>query len=370
MEEKFNLTGKKFGKLLVISKETNNKHGKSRWSCKCDCGIIKVIDHNALSSGNAVSCGCSKILFLQSKTIDLIGKKFGRLTVIEKIKKEGSRRLYWRCICDCGKEKIIDGEALRKKATTSCGCYHKEKVRTVRVNRIGNIYGQLTVLKQSLKNDINKKYTAGIYWVCQCSCGGIIECRGDRLHCNKIQSCEQCREQARQIKMSTEFIGHKFHLLQVISYEGQDQDNERRWKCLCECGNTTTIGTSSLKSQQSCGCIQSRSERDITGYLIENNIQFENQKRFPDCKNVKTLPFDFYIISKKPFLIEYNGEQHYKPMNYYGGKEKFHKRQINDRIKQEYCLQNDIPLLIIRYDENPIEKIQEYMQTQEEIALI
>ena len=72
-----------------------------------------------------------------SKLIDLIGQKFGRLTVVERaengIRKDGSPFTRWMCKCDCGKEKIVTGSNLRKGITKSCGCYAKEQ--TGKINR-------------------------------------------------------------------------------------------------------------------------------------------------------------------------------------------------------------------------------------------
>jgi len=58
--------------------------------------------------------------------IDLTGKKFGKLLVLKRAeKKPNSRTLRWECLCDCGKTKIINGSDLKRKYTVSCGCYAK-----------------------------------------------------------------------------------------------------------------------------------------------------------------------------------------------------------------------------------------------------
>ena len=58
---------------------------------------------------------------------DLTGRKFGRLTVIEFSGVTNDRRTKWKCICDCGNEKVIIGKNLKNGNTKSCGCLHKEK---------------------------------------------------------------------------------------------------------------------------------------------------------------------------------------------------------------------------------------------------
>ena len=62
--------------------------------------------------------------------IDMTGKRFGRLVVLEREFKERDKRVYWRCLCDCGNEKAVRGSDLRNGHTQSCGCLHKETVTT------------------------------------------------------------------------------------------------------------------------------------------------------------------------------------------------------------------------------------------------
>lgn len=84
-------------------------------------------------------------------------------------------------------------------------------------------------------------------------------------------------------------------------------------------------------------------------------IEFTRQKIYDKCKFIRVLPFDFYIPEYN-ILIEYNGIQHYKPIGLFGGEEHLKYRQNNDNIKKNYCKENNIPLLIIRYDDKDIEK--------------
>lgn len=51
-------------------------------------------------------------------------------------------------------------------------------------------------------------------------------------------------------------------------------------------------------------------------------------------------------------LIEYNGEQHYKEVAYFGGAKGFVQRTENDKIKRDFCRKHKIPLYVIRFDEN------------------
>ena len=98
-------------------------------------------------------------------------------------------------------------------------------------------------------------------------------------------------------------------------------------------------------------CSHSMGEKAITKYLEDNKILFAPQYTFDDCKNKKKLPFDFYLLEYN-MCIEYDGLQHFEPIEFFGGEDGFKKRQYNDSIKTAYCKSNGIQLLRIRYDQN------------------
>lgn len=101
-------------------------------------------------------------------------------------------------------------------------------------------------------------------------------------------------------------------------------------------------------------CNESKGEKKIVKFLNKHNINYERQKKFNNCRNVFELPFDFYIPSKRT-CIEFDGKQHYQPMEFFGGVKAYESLKINDKIKSEYCEDNYIELIRIRYDQ--IEKV-------------
>lgn len=117
------LTGQQF-KYLKVLKRGNSKLGSNqRQICQCECGTIKEIAGADLVTGKTVSCGCKRtLLSSQANTIPMIGKKFGKLLVIEPQGKSSDGSINYLCQCDCGNKKIINGVNLRKGVTTSCGC--------------------------------------------------------------------------------------------------------------------------------------------------------------------------------------------------------------------------------------------------------
>jgi len=83
-------------------------------------------------------------------------------------------------------------------------------------------------------------------------------------------------------------------------------------------------------------CRESKGENLIRKFLIENSINFTSQKRFKNCRDKKPLPFDFYL-PKHNLCIEYQGEQHFKPVMHWGGEKAFKNIKKRDKIKKIYC---------------------------------
>jgi len=104
-------------------------------------------------------------------------------------------------------------------------------------------------------------------------------------------------------------------------------------------------------------CKQSKGEREIRKLLNKMKINFISQKTFKNCKNKNVLPFDFYIPSKR-ICIEYQGEQHYKPKDCFGGLDSFKRLKKNDKIKKKFCKENHINFLEISFKENIKTKLE------------
>lgn len=118
------------------------------------------------------------------------------------------------------------------------------------------------------------------------------------------------------------------------------------------CENEFMAYPNNILNGQGCPiCKESRGERIIRHYLQEHKIDFKSQYRFDNCKNKRSLPFDFYLPELN-ICIEYDGPQHFEPIERFGGNNNFLQTQQNDSIKNKYCEENNITLLRIRYDEN------------------
>jgi hypothetical protein len=106
-------------------------------------------------------------------------------------------------------------------------------------------------------------------------------------------------------------------------------------------------------------CYESKGEREVKKYLDSNNIVYESQKKFDNCLSINyiNLRFDFYLPEKN-ICIEYDGEQHFRVHEYFGGEEGYKTLKQNDNLKNKFCLKNNIKLIRIPYyDFNKISDI-------------
>lgn len=121
-----------------------------------------------------------------------------------------------------------------------------------------------------------------------------------------------------------------------------------------------------LNGKEGCPmCFSSNGEKKIFSILVGNNIQFERQKMFNDCKYIKSLRFDFYIPEYN-MCIEYNGQQHYIEVKSWGGEENYLLNVKKDKIKNDYCIDNNINLIIVSYTDDIYAKLNNFFENLED----
>ena len=288
------LTGQTFGHLYVKSKVDGPTKYKAYWLCHCSvCGNDAVIPATNLLNGKNKSCGCNRYASgnLGHTLMDLTGQRFGSLVVIGRaennIQPSGMECVMWNCRCDCGTEKVISGNHLRKGDTLSCGCYRKNRRK---VNLVGNTYGTWLVLNEIEPIKIGTKLRSR--WNCQCTkCGAERVILTDRLR-------------------------------------------DKRGIQLCECELVKSLG-----------------ENTIENILIELGINYTRNESVDGCRNDKTggIPkFDF-VLHDTGLLIEYDGDQHFGLAH--GNLWDYNDVIRCDKFKDTWCIDNKRALLRIPYTE-------------------
>ena len=116
-------------------------------------------------------------------------------------------------------------------------------------------------------------------------------------------------------------------------------------------GDFEQVSSSHLSGAGCPHCSESKGEKKISKFLDLNEIEYVRQKKFDGCVGIRyKLPFDFYL-PKYRTAIEFDGKQHYEPMEFFGGLEAYNRLKVNDKIKSDYCEDNYIDLIRIRYDQ-------------------
>lgn len=279
-----------------------------------------------------------------SNIIDLIGQKFGLLTVVERdFDRKGG---YWLCKCDCGNPQLISvrGSNLKSGNSKSCGCLSRAKSRAKVEDLTGHVFNHLTVIER----DLSKK---GTYWLCQCDCGNPIltSVRACNLKNGNTKSCG-CLKGKNLKERRLDLTGQKFGKLTVLE-QSFTKNGRIYWKCQCDCGSVPVdVAGTYLKNgtTSSCGCIKSKAEVLIKNLFTQMQIDFISEKTFKDLKSKSGTPlrFDFYL-PKYNLCIEYQGEQHYN--RHFKGEQGLIRQQYNDELKRQYCKANSIKLIEIPY---------------------
>lgn len=353
---KIDLTGQRFGKLLVI-KDSGKRasNGGILWECQCDCGNIATVAGNNLRRklNPTQSCGC------KTNSKDLRGQRFGSLLAIKPTEKRVNQKVVWECLCDCGKIHYATSSNLINGSVKSCGkCKETLNFQPIPKEEqfIGAKINNWTILQAT-----EERRRGYIVYICQCDCGNIERKTLSDIRNIKGQFCNKCRIENLE--------GQIFTYLTPIIYTGTINRNAM-WLCKCQCGNELIVSASNLKSgnTKSCGClIKSAGESKIEELLTQNNIIFEAQKTFDSCRFNLTnalARFDYYLPAYN-ILIEYDGIQHFKQRN---GREELSKIQERDRYKTQWCKENNIPLIRIPYTDYNKLSIEYLLKLIEEVS--
>ncbi len=133
--------------------------------------------------------------------IDLTGRRFGKLVVIQRnghLGQGGRKRPAWFCQCGCGNTKTIMGNKLTtKNGVTSCGCTSASTAGVNLKDLTGKQFTRLTVIKR-VENRGEQPY-----WLCECSCGNMKEIAGGKLRDNAIKSCGCLQREVAPKQMTT-----------------------------------------------------------------------------------------------------------------------------------------------------------------------
>lgn len=357
--------GVTYNYLTTVDIVGKDKHRSVILKAICVCGEYTYVTWPRLIQGRTKSCGCYSDKARRDRIKDLSGQKFGRLTVLNRNHDVKSSKVFYDCICDCGKRKTVSSQLLKNGSAKSCGCYREQIKHSLLQDLSGQKFGRLTVIEYD-----HGGRPAGTFYKCRCDCGKQIVVSRSHLVDGHTNSCG-CynKERIHETHFKNDMIGEKFGKLTVLEYVGRNQKLSAPvslYKCQCECGSITTKTRKALVcgATKSCGCMKSFGQMNVASWLQQRNIQYEQHVRpFDDLLGPSggMLQFDFMIRSPKygDFFIQFQGIQHYYKMpNGFGDQQ----RQITDISKRNYCSQHCIKLCQIRYDEDIDSRMRQIMQ--------
>jgi hypothetical protein len=296
------------------------------------------------------------------KAKDLRGKVFGRLTVLYRVKNKGNA-VAWKCQCSCGKIVEVRGNNLTRKnyRTTSCGCKNGLYLP-------GMQFGDLTVIEE-IENSSPRLYK------CKCSCGDEVVFERTQLTSNVVHYCGNKNNHIERTNFNN-LAGQRFGKLTVIKFSHWlDHNNghrDRMWLCKCDCGNECIVNHRYLRfgDTESCGCTKSRGNASIARWLNANHKNYQAEYFFKDFYTTlgNYYKFDFAIFKDSgelDFLIEFQGNIHFKIGTGWNTEEALKDCQKRDKIKYNYCQEHNIKLYYITYEEIIEDRLEEIFSEQQ-----
>lgn len=329
---------------IAVIGEYQNNSTKIRHKCLIDGYEWDAIPANLLNGSGCPVCSNTKRrshdeyvddVAINNPNIDVIGKFSGmRTPVLHRCKKHG---IEWEAFphiilkgsgCkECSKEKI----ALKNGRTNEQYIIDLQEINKNIVPLEEYVNARLPILHKCLICNHEWMVTPGSLMSgtgCP-KCAGVI-----------TRTQEEYTSELSYVNNNIVVLGEYINSTTPILH-----------KCL-KCDNEWDVSPSSVLNGSGCPkCNESRGERAISVWLDNNNIQYIQQMKFLDCKDSRSLPFDFYLPESNK-AIEYDGRQHFMPIDYFGGQDAFEILQRHDQIKTDYCEKNGIDLLRIPYTAN------------------
>lgn len=349
--------------------ESYNK-SKDKYKFLCSCGNTFETTFDAFYSRNKRKCNnCSMGNNLPPNNSDSLRYDFNYVKsyinshnciLLSNEYKNCKSKL--KIICSCGNIFETTFGKFRFRGKHSCNsCSYKDrgikqrKTNSEFLKEVFDLVGDnYTFMEEYKGNDTKLK-------VVHNKCGYEYEVSPSNFIGNKSKEgtrCPQCNNHILYTYLDVyDFISSnsKCELLSK-KYEGIDN----KIKIKCACGETfySTFYNFKYRNKRQCRTCsnkQSTSERETEKILKSNNIVYETENPLIKTNDGGFLRFDFYL---KSIIIECDGAQHFKPVDYWGGEEYFNKLKTHDIIKNTYCIDNNIPLIRIPYWEfNNIEYI-------------
>lgn len=264
-------------------------------------------------------------------------------------------KITHRCLTDGYEWNVTPHNILKGRGCPKCS-KHIKRTHEEYVNEVSTINSNIEVLGEYVNNItpiLHRCLIHDVEW--NAIPANILRGHGCRKCGNEILSNARSKDSFRYVE-DVKNINSNI----IVVGEYVNAHTPIKHKCLVD-GFEWSAKPNNILSGRGCPvCSESLGERRVRQWLDKHEFTYEQQKSFKNCRNIKTLPFDFYLPDYN-VAIEYQGEQHYRPINYFGGERKFKTQQKRDCIKRDYCKNNNIILLEIPYYANVEEELNNFL---------
>lgn len=297
--------------------------------------------------------------------------------LVSEIYKGSTKNMEWKCLKDsCGDYFKSNWSAIQNG--NGCGVCHGKQIGNS--NCLANKRPDLASEWHPTKNGDLTPYdvTCGsrkeIWW--QCNKNPKHEWKIRMADRNKGSGCPYCSGRYPSDENNLLIANPK--LCEEWNYEKNDKKPEEYlpnsmqvvWWICKDCGDIWKSNINNRHYGTGCPkCSESKGEKRIKEICKLYNIPFDKQYTFDNLIGVGggLLKFDVPIFwdeekTKLRILIEFDGEQHFKWIKGWLSKKDFKETQHHDRLKNEYCKKNNIPLLRIKYDQ--FDNIEQILQKE------
>lgn len=325
-----------FEKLGYTLLSTEYVRARDKLDYICDKGHVTQISYNKLKNGRRCN-KCSKSYRMTFEELQDFYKTRG----YEIISDESEYKSYLSILqfrCDNGH--INDAKVKYIVKGRNCSICTGNKKLTIEFCKEEFAKEGLTLLEDEY---VNAKT--------------LMKFRCDKGHVRKLtwdyfKSGSRCIKCSGKEKLSYEFVKGEFAKIGYELLSKTFKNSHQKLKIKCDKGHETTITYTHFKSsKRRCSkCAQSNGEHAVSHILDENENVLEYDSEV-SLKNQKNYRYDFYVTlnSGEKFLIEYDGRQHFAPIEFFGGEKSFKSAQKRDKKKTNYCRKHNIGLLRISY---------------------
>jgi len=353
--------------ILKKSKEIhNNKYSYNLssdifiMSDKIDiiCPIHKIfkqsINHHINRKQGCPKCKGDKISNTKKIKIDDIIKRskelYNDLYIIQNLENLEYKNIFSKINIKCSKHNLIFNQSINTHLKGYKGCKQCVKeIKKIPIPKNQKTSEEFIEKHKKYNFDENYDYSKVKYINNRANVEIVCLKHGSFFTKNPKIGCQKCKNHKNFIEKSKIIHNYKYDYSKVRYI-----NNFTKVEIICSKSGHPNFfqQPSNHTTGKGCPiCNSSKGELYIHNYLTNKKISFIKEKKFDDCKFLKVLKFDFYLPQHN-MCIEFDGLQHFKSINYFGGLEGLKTSQKRDKIKNNYCKANNIKLIRIKYNEN------------------